>query len=301
MANPKSCKELWPISILPLPGKILEQVIHEHIKLFIDKSKYFNNQQNGLRQNKSTIALAALMDELLGNTEKGELTIAIYMDLKKAFDTIDHEVLLHKLEKLKAPEITLQIGSETLREVDASKYLGTTLDATLNASQILSKLKQSVAIKRNTFRRMRDYISENTAIMFYKTLILLIIDYSDIVYSLLTKQQQYKLQRTQNRVLRTVFNGKRVSTKEMHDGAKLDYLADRTEAHLLDLMRICSINDKYIDNKKRVTRAGESTRLTVRRPLTNKLMKAPIFAGRTARNNLPYEIKEQHIRGSREA
>jgi hypothetical protein len=62
-------------------------------------------------------------------------------------------------------------------------------------------------------------------------------------------------------------------------------------------MRKQSTDSKYIDSTERVTRAGDSIILTVPRPLTNKLMKAPVYAGSSAWKNLPNETKELQITG----
>ena len=75
------------------------------------------------------------------------------------------------------------------------KYLGTMLDATLIAGQQLSRLNQTLALKLMTFRKMGDYIIENTALLLYKRAILPMFDYNDIIYNLLTQQQEIKLQR----------------------------------------------------------------------------------------------------------
>ena len=82
---------------------------------------------------------------------------------------------------------------------------------TLNASHQLSQLNKQVAIKMTTLRIIRYLMSENTALLLYKATSLLIFDYNDVIYGLLSKQQQTKLRRTQNRALRTVFRGKTLS------------------------------------------------------------------------------------------
>ena len=152
-----------------------------------------------------------------------------------AFKT-EYGIFGTKTRKTKPPEIELAIGGTILKEAETYKYLGTTLDANLTVNPQLLKLNQTIAMKIKTFRRMRDFISENTEIQLYKALILPIIDYNDIIYDLLNKEQEIKLQRIQNRALRTVFKGKHLSTQEMHDKAQVETLAIRRKIHMLGLM-----------------------------------------------------------------
>ena len=100
----------------------------------------------------------------------------------------------------------------------------------------MARLNQSLALKMTTFRKIRAYVSENTALQLYKSTILPIIDYNDIIYGLLTKHQETKLQRTQNRALRTVFKDKILSIVEMHNRAGLDTLDKHRDLHLMTLM-----------------------------------------------------------------
>ena len=77
-----------------------------------------------------------------------------------------------------------------------------------------------MARKLNTFRKSRGLISGKTALLMYKTMILPIIDYTDLIYELLMKQQQQaKLQTIQNRAVKTVSKG---HTEELHVRARMD-------------------------------------------------------------------------------
>ena len=140
---------------------------------------------------------------------------------------------------------------------------------------------------------MRNYISENTALLLYKTTILPIIDYNDITYKLLTQQQETKLQRIQNRALRTVYKGKQLSTQEMHNLSKIDLLTTRRELHMLALMHKRAKDPEYIDHTNRRTRTAKGTLLRVPHPKTDKMTRAPIYAGSRLWNSLPHKIRNQ--------
>ena len=85
-----------PISVLPSLSKIFEKVMHiqlnDHFKPLLYESQY------GFRANHST-ELAAIenIDIVIDAMEKGDLPLNIFLDLSKAFDTIDHDILLYKL------------------------------------------------------------------------------------------------------------------------------------------------------------------------------------------------------------
>jgi hypothetical protein len=80
------------------------------MKGFLEDTNYFSNIQYGFRSNRSTTkALATVMDELLTNTDNDDLTIAVYLDFKKAFDTIDHHILITKLRRAGFDEKTCNL------------------------------------------------------------------------------------------------------------------------------------------------------------------------------------------------
>ena len=87
-----------PISVLPVLSKIIEKHITKHIFAYLSKYDILHKSQSGFRKNHScNTALISLLDEWLKNIDKGEITGAIFFDLRKAFDVVDHEILLQKL------------------------------------------------------------------------------------------------------------------------------------------------------------------------------------------------------------
>ena len=88
-----------PVSVLPTFPKILERLIFNRCVDHLDKRDILNEKQFGFRKNHSTyMAIIELVDKINNAVEKRETTLALYLDLSKAFDTIDHNVLLYKLE-----------------------------------------------------------------------------------------------------------------------------------------------------------------------------------------------------------
>ena len=94
----KSFGNYRPISILPIFSKILERIIYNRLLTYLDKMHILSSNQYGFRKNYSTyMALIELIDSLSHSIDNNEYTIGIFVDLSEAFDTVDHKILISKL------------------------------------------------------------------------------------------------------------------------------------------------------------------------------------------------------------
>ena len=89
------------ISLLPMISKIIEKVVHDQTNEFLPANKILYNHQSGFGTNHSTnLCLSFLTDKILKAFGEGLLTGMILINLQKTFDTINHEILLKKLEAI---------------------------------------------------------------------------------------------------------------------------------------------------------------------------------------------------------
>ena len=96
--DPTDVNNLRPISLLPLPGKVLEKIVHMQISTHLENNNLLISEQGGFRKGKSTIhTIAKFTDDIMLQLNDNNYTIAAFVDFKKAFDTVDHEILIKKL------------------------------------------------------------------------------------------------------------------------------------------------------------------------------------------------------------
>ena len=114
-----------PISILALVARLFEKLLYKQLYDFLSKNETLNSQQRDFWSLHSTaLALINCSPNWLINIYKGETNLTVFLDIKNAFDTIDHDTLLNKLNYFGISDTELQ-------------FLGLT-SATENSAAILT-------------------------------------------------------------------------------------------------------------------------------------------------------------------
>ena len=407
-----------PNSLLPLPGKILEKLVHRQLSGFLESNSLLSDSQHGFRAGRSTLHSIAQFTKYVNTKLDLKLpTLVTYIDFRKAFDCVQHKVLLDKLKHLGLSDMsvkwirsyltnrkqrvlannvysfflnttqgvpqgsvlgplfyiiyandlpdllqncnialyaddtilytananfedsitkmqrdisslaswcsangvsvnatktkTMLFGSPNvlnnlpafeitynktpLQKVTSYKYLGVTLDYHLNYNLHVNKIISSASCMLKQFQRMRNFLTVNAAVLVYKSMLLPILEYGDILLSATTAENRKKLQTLQNKGLRCALNkGLETSSADLHAEANLLKLCFRREQHLLNFMYDLSWDPSYIklSASTMVTRSQSKRLLKLKKPRTEKFKKSLAYYGPKKWNALPVKFHQ---------
>ena len=105
-----------PISVLPSFSKILEKLLYNGLIDYLSKYKILSDNQFGFRKHHSTkYALALLYDKISSVIDSNEVTVGIFIDLSKAFDTVNYQILSDKLQHYSIRGIAFDWFSDCLK------------------------------------------------------------------------------------------------------------------------------------------------------------------------------------------
>lgn len=124
-----------PIAITSIFHKIFEKVIYVRMTEFIDKFNVLSDNQYGFRKKHNTThAITSFLNSVY-NSDKGNHIVGIYLDIKKAYDSLSHEILLHKLEANGFRGII----NEWLKSYITNRYQVVKVNGVLSNNLIVSK------------------------------------------------------------------------------------------------------------------------------------------------------------------
>ena len=96
--NKSDANNYRPISIISVFARIFEKIVHDQLYNFLSTNNILTPSQSAFRKLHSTItSLINCTDNWYRNIDKGQLNLSLFLDLKKAFDTVDHKIMVKKL------------------------------------------------------------------------------------------------------------------------------------------------------------------------------------------------------------
>ena len=422
--NNRDPKNWRPISQIQLPGKLLERIVHTQLVEYLSDSNILNDNQHGFRTGKSTTTAIFDSLKLLFENWNSKLTsCCIYIDFSKAFDCLDHNILLSKLklyglnckcqafmlsyiknrhqctkvngytsselkltygtaqgsilgpllfilyvndlfkeinnqnsvfmyaddtlllnsgktrhESIENSQQTLNIVSKwcelnkmsinisktkfmlispstndctvipslyindtKLSQVHVYEYLGVQIDDKLTMRPHIDKVCKNVQKKYGILRKIRKFICEETALLIYKVMIRPHFDYGDYLIDSGLQKNIEKLERIQDRVVRTIEYKCGMNRCENIDTLKTKYniekLRDRRKRNLLKIMFGHSHNTENIDyyRPERMLRSSKKVKIKSTFTRITKIQKSPFYRGISLWDSLPFAI--QHEQG----
>ena len=403
------------VSLLPLPGKLLEKLVHMKITSFWETKNFLTEHQGGFRKGYSTVStIADLTDDLFHDMNRGNTTLAAFVDLRKAFDTVNTKILLAKLEHagirgrvlewcrnylsdrlqctyangvkstllpvtcgvpqgsvlgplfclvymndiknavtncgvklyaddtvlyqaglnheeaqlklqesvnsfkqwchinaltINAPKtkvmvfasrakvkkcrnVTVEIGGTRLKVVPSFKYLGLTLDSTLNFTQHIASVIRLITYKMTLLAKLKKYLNTEVATLIYKSMILPYFDYADVIYWKANERDLGKLQTLQNKCLR-ICKGRdrRFSVDRVHKQTNVPFLKDRRVAYVNNFMYIRKKNKSLLNTREIRTRAHDAPLFTVPIPRCEAFKRSVCYSGSVGWNGLNANLR----------
>lgn len=134
VSEPNSCSDYRPISILPFLSKAFERLLHNQISSYLTINNLLANEQSGFRSKRSTeTSLVNITEDIRAGIDKKHVNMLVLLDFSKAFDNVDHRILINKLQNLCFDRTSCQLVYSYLTE--RSQYV-TQLNDTSNPSPL---------------------------------------------------------------------------------------------------------------------------------------------------------------------
>ena len=412
-----------PISVIPVVSKVFEKIVYNQLYHYLDSNKLLLGCQSGFRSLHSTLtALLEATDAWSVNIDNGLLNGVVFIDLTKAFDTIDHKIILRKMSYLgvdqaavkwfssylsgrtqrcsvngklstartlrcgvpqgsilgpllfliyindlpnslrdavprmfaddtnltlsaktltelklaltpelnnlscwlkanrlslnvaktelmiigsrqrlavQCDDLEIKIDDQIIKRVDHTKALGLTIDDHLSWCKHVDEICKKVSSAIGALKRVRPFISKETAIQIYNALIMPHFDYCSPVWDCLSGYLSDKLQKLQNRAARIITKSP-FDTSSDHLLSTLDwerlFLRRKKQKALMMFKSMNGLPPEYLQSlfsqRRSVYNLRDSEgKLTLPKPSTNYLKRSFSYSGAMLWNNMPKSLK----------
>ena len=192
------------------------------------------------------------------------------------------------IRKGKTLDLKLSLNNQILEQVCSYKYLGLILDEQLNYNKHIKELKKLVSHKLYLMSKVRKYITESACINIFKTMVLSLIKYCDIIYAGSSQGNLLKIDNLFYRGLRICNNNQAYFTKQdLISNCKIAPLKDRRLSHLLVFMCKEKENISLLKIPKFQTRLHLAPVFKTYKPNNEKARANVIYRGAIEWNNIP--------------
>ena len=152
---------------------------------------------------------------------------------------------------------------------------------------------KKVMHKRILLSKIMPFITADVALLIYKTMVLPYFDYCDIVYCTACLGDLDKLQRLQNKCLKTCLRLNMLcNTEAVHRQAKCATLPLRRQSHLCNFMYVRQNRKDLLDTRDIKTCQHDAPTFTVKLPNKESFKRLVLYNGSTAWNQLPPDLRQ---------
>ena len=245
-----------PISLLPLLSKLIEKIVHKKLYAHLTENHLLDNRQGGFRLGHSTAKTCAnFTEDLYKAINNNQTTIAVYIDAMKAFDTVNHQILIR----------------------------GLILDEHLTYNKHIKEMTKQITHKLYLLSKIRHYITQEASINIFKTMVLSVIEYCDIVYARSSQTNLTKIDKLFYRGLCLDYNNT-LSRKILCNECTVAPLTNRRESHLLLFMHKQTSQEHLLKIKTVNTRLQNGIVFQTIKPNNEKAKLSVYYRGAIAWN-----------------
>ena len=182
----------------------------------------------------------------------------------------------------------LFIRDQKIQKVATYKYLGMVLDMNLTFNNHLQQTLNVISHKCLLLPKLRRYIDIHTAIILYKSMILPIMEYGDVIYDGAKGRLIHKMRSMQLRILRIcIYSNVYIETEQLYIRCKTSKLKLRREVHLNLFMYKQQGNQDIVNKRDVHTRAHDALLYTTHKPNNEKYKQSIYYRGALSWNSLP--------------